>query len=108
MVQKRNILTAYLLSFFTFGIYQVYWIVQQKKDINSQGGEIPTAWLIIVPLANVYWGYKFCEGYSQVIRKDNNTVMWFLVYLVIGLVIPGIVQDSLNKLDSADQPKSIS
>ncbi len=104
MIKKRNIVTAYILTFVTFGIYGIYWMVQQKKEINSLGAEIPTAWLLILPIANLYWAYKFCEGYSQVVKKDDNTIMWFLIYLIAGFVIPGIFQDSLNKLPEAEDP----
>jgi len=98
MVKKRNIILLYVLWIFTFGIYAIYWLVPTKKEMNEQGAKIPTAWLIIIPIVNIYWGYKYCEGFAVNIKKDNNTILWFVLYLVIGIIIPGIVQSELNKL----------
>lgn len=98
MIKKRNILAVYLLSFITFGIYLIYWQVQTKKEMNSLGAEIPTAWLLIVPVANIYWMYKYCEAFSNFVKRDNNAVMWFLLYFFVGIIMPAVVQSGLNNL----------
>ncbi len=98
MVKNRNIVMVYLLSMITFGIYGIYWTVATKNEINGQGAEIPTAWLIIIPIANIYWMYKYCEGFSEKIKKDNNTLLWFVLYILVGIIMPAIVQSELNKL----------
>lgn len=97
-IKKRNIFVVYLLMIITFGIYGIYWFVSTKEEMNSLGAKIPTAWLIIVPIANLYWIYKYCEGFAEKVKKDNNTVLWFIVYILVGIVMPGIVQFELNKL----------
>jgi len=89
---------VYLFSIITLGIYAIYWSVQTKEDINSKGAGIPTAWLIIVPIANIYWLYKYCEGFATKIKKDNNTLLWFIVGFLVGIILPAIVQSELNKL----------
>ena len=68
------------------------------ENINSLGAKIPTAWLLIIPIANIYWVYKYCEGFAQHVKKDNNGLVWFIVYLLVGFVMPAIVQSELNKL----------
>ena len=88
----------YLLIIFTFGLYQLYWYVKTKQEINGLGAQIPTAWLLIVPIANIYWNYKYCEGFSEFVKKDNNTILWFLVMFFVPIIIPAIVQSELNKL----------
>ena len=98
MVKNRNIVMVYLLSMITFGIYGIYWTVATKNEINGQGAEIPTAWLIIIPIANIYWMYKYCEGFSEKVKKDNNTLLWFVLYILVGIIMPAIVQSELNKL----------
>lgn len=98
MIKNRNIVLVYVWSFLTFGIYLLYWHVQTKEELKSLGADIPTAWLLIVPIANLYWLYRYCEGYSNFVKKDNNAVLWFLVYAVIGIIMPAIVQSDLNKL----------
>jgi ABC-type transport system involved in cytochrome c biogenesis permease subunit len=98
MVKSRNIVMVYLLSMITFGIYGIYWTVATKNEINGQGAEIPTAWLIIIPIANIYWMYKYCEGFSEKVKKDDNTLLWFVLYILVGIIMPAIIQSELNKL----------
>lgn len=98
MVKKRNVFLVYLYSIITLGIYGLYWIVKTKKEMNELGGKIPTAWLLIVPIANIYWIYKYCEAFAQHVKKDNNTVLWFILYMFVGIIMPAIVQIELNKL----------
>ncbi len=98
MVKHRNILLVYLFSIITFGIYAIYWMVSTKNDINSMGAKIPTGWLIIIPIANLYWIYRYCEGFSQYVKKDNNTLLWFIVSILVGIIMPAIVQSELNKI----------
>ncbi len=98
MVKHRNIFLVYLFSIITIGIYGIYWFVSTKNEINNLGAKIPTAWLLIVPIANIYWEYKYCEGFAQKVKKDDNTVLWFILFFLVGIIMPAIVQSELNKL----------
>ena len=98
MVKNRNIVMVYILSMITFGIYGIFWTVATKNEMNGLGAEIPTAWLIIIPIANIYWMYKYCEGFSEKVKKDNNPILWFVLYILVGIIMPAIVQSELNKL----------
>lgn len=97
-VQKRDIVMVYLLGFITLGIYFIYWFVQTKNEMNGMGADIPTAWLMIVPIANLYLMYKYCEAFSIRVKKDNNAIMWFILYVIVGIIMPALVQSELNKL----------
>jgi len=96
-IKRRNVVVVYLLMFITFGIYGIVWIVKTKGEINSLGGQIPTSWLIIVPIANIFFVWKYCEAFSINVKKDNNGVLWFILYILIGIIMPAIVQTELNK-----------
>lgn len=98
VIRERSILLIYLFSFITFGIYALYWMVSTKRDINSLGASIPTSWLLIIPIANLYWIYKYCEGFAQNVKKDDNTLLWFILYMIAGIIMPAIVQSELNKI----------
>lgn len=102
MIKQRNVVLVYIFSFITFGIYALYWMVSTKNEINRLGASIPTAWLLIIPIANLYWIYKYCEGFSQCVKKDNNTLLWFILYLLVGIIMPAIVQLELNRLADTD------
>lgn len=98
MIKKRDVVTVYLLTIITLGIYGIYWSVQTKEELNKLGAEIPTSWLLIVPIANIYWLYKYSEGFSLKVKKDNNGILWFIVFWFIGIIMPAIVQPELNKI----------
>jgi hypothetical protein len=97
-MKKRSPVAVIILSIITVGIYLIYWFVKTKDEINSLGANIPTAWLLIVPLGNIYWLYRYCDGFSSYIKKDNLGVIWFLVAITILPVLPIIVQVELNKI----------
>jgi len=97
-IKRRNIFLIYLFSMITFGIYWIYWTVSTKNEMNKLGAKIPTAWLLIVPIANIYWIYKYTEGFVGQVKKDNNTTLWFILFFFFGIIMPIIVQKELNKL----------
>lgn len=97
-IKKRDPILVVILSIITLGIYIIYWFVKTKEEINSLGADIPTSWLMIVPVANVYLLYKYCEGFSIYVKKDNLGPVWLLVSLAIHVLIIPIIQVELNKL----------
>ena len=97
-IMYRNVITVYVLMVVTFGFYGLIWTVKSKRDMNALGASIPTSWLLLVPFVSLYYYYKYCEGYSTYIKRDNNTILWFLVAMIAGIVLPAIVQADLNKI----------
>jgi uncharacterized membrane protein len=97
-IQERNIFLIYFLSIFTIGYYSLYWVVYTREDMIRLGAEIPKPWLIIIPIANIYFIYKYCDGFSRYVKKDNNGILWFILYLFVGFIMPAIIQSELNKL----------
>jgi hypothetical protein len=98
MIKKRNPVWVVILSIITLGIYLIYWFVKTKEEIKSLGAQIPSAWLIIVPIGNAYLLYRYCEGFSDFVKKDKMGVVWFLLSVTLFPVFPVIVQTELNKL----------
>ena len=99
-IKKRNPIGVLVLTVATLGIYGVYWVVKTKVDINSLGARIPTAWLFIIPIVNIYFVYKYAEGFSRHVRKDNRPVIWFLLYMLLLPVAMVLFQMGLNKAAS--------
>ncbi len=54
-MQQRSPFLVFLLSLITFGIYGIVWYVKTKNEMNARGAQIPTAWLLIIPIVNIYW-----------------------------------------------------
>jgi hypothetical protein len=97
-IKNRNIFLVYLFTIITFGIYGIYWMVSTKNDINSLGAKIPTAWLMIIPIINIFWMFKYLQGYTKVMKKDEGfLIVLVVVWLVLGFLLPGIIQYGLNK-----------
>lgn len=98
MIKRRNSVFVIIISIITTGIYLIYWIVKTKNEMKSLGAEIPTAWLIIVPIGNLYFMYKYLESFSNFVKKDNNGVLWVLLTLAVPPLVIVVVQVELNKL----------
>lgn len=96
-MKQRNPLAVLLLSFFTLGIYSIYWLVKTKAEMNRQGAQIPTAWLLIVPLINIWWYWKYSEGVGQVTAGRLHGVLAFLLLILLGAIGAAIIQDYFNK-----------
>ena len=97
-IKRRNPAFVIIFSILTWGIYSFYWTAETKNEINSLGADIPTAWLLVIPIANLYFWYKYAEGFSMFVKKDNNTIVWFLLYLFLSPIAVIIFQIELNKL----------
>ena len=96
-MKKRNPIAVLLLTFVTFGIYSLYWMVQTKVEMNVKGAQIPTAWLIIIPLVNLWWMWKYSEGVELVTGGKTSGVLAFILLFLLGMIGAAIVQDSFNK-----------
>lgn len=98
---KRNPIAIILLTFVTFGLYGIYWEVVTKGELVKRGAEIPTSWLLIVPVANLWWAYKYCLGVEKVTNGKMSAVLALVLMLVLGIVGMAIIQDAFNNVDDA-------
>ena len=97
-MQHRNPIMVILLSIITLGIYFIVWLVTTKDRMNTKGAQIPTAWLLIIPLVNIYWLWKFSEGIELVTKKGMQTVIAFLLLWLLDIIGAAIIQNELNKV----------
>jgi bacteriorhodopsin len=89
---------VYVFGILTFGIYFFYFWISTKNDMNKLGAKIPTGFLLIIPIANLYWIYKYTEALGKHVKKDNNGIMYFIVFLLLPIIIPAIAQNGINNL----------
>lgn len=108
-IKERNIALAVVLTIVTCGIYGIYWLVMLAKESVSVKDASDSAVLEIVLMILFYpAGFylaekKFAEGCAEkgIAHNDNS-----ILYLVLGLCVPGIgiyinscvMQNDLNKL----------
>ena len=105
-MKKRSPLAVLLLTIITFGIYGIYWEVVTKGELVRKGADIPTALLLIVPIANIWWAYKYCMGVEKVTNGKMSGVLALVLMLVLGVVGMAILQDAYNNVpaDVAQAP----
>jgi hypothetical protein len=94
---KRSVAAVIILTIITFGIYAIVWFVKTKNEMVKQGADIPTAWLLIVPIASIYWMWKWAGGVEHVTQGKSTQVISFILVFVLGLIGMAIVQDGFNK-----------
>lgn len=81
---QRSLLKTTLLTFCTFGLYDLYYLIITRKELNHAGGDVPSAWLLLVPFLNLYFVYRYAQSYAAIIKKDHSlgkTGLYFLVLL---------------------------
>lgn len=96
-MKKRSVAGVIILSLVTFGIYTLIWHVKTKNEMNDAGADIPTAWLLIVPIANLYWVWKWCGGIEHVTQGKMTAPVAFLLHVLIPIIGMAILQDTMNK-----------
>ncbi len=96
-MKHRSIAAPLLLPLITFGIYALVWSVRTKPEMNKSGTTIPTAWLLIVPIANIVWLWKYSVGVEMFTRKGIGRYAAFWLMLLLGAIGSAIVQNKFNK-----------
>lgn len=99
-MKNRNLIVMLLLTIVTFGIYGIYWEVSTKGEMNRLGAKIPTAWLLIIPIVNIWWLYKYSEGVDHVTGGKMSAVLSFILLFLLGVIGAMIVQAELNHVQS--------
>lgn len=97
-MKHRNPIMIIFWSLITLGIYTLVWEVRTESEMNARGAQIPTAWLIIIPLVNYFWLWKFSEGVELVTGNKIGTGVAFCLLFFLGVIGIAIVQDKLNQV----------
>jgi hypothetical protein len=95
---KRSVAAVIILAFLTCGIYGLYWFVATKDEMVGRGADIPTGWLLIIPIANIYWWWKWSQGVEHVTRGKSSAPVTFLLVFLLGMIGMAIVQSTFNNL----------
>lgn len=97
-MKQRSVVAVILLSMVTFGLYHLYWFIKTKDEMVSLGAEIPTGWLLIIPIVNIYWIWKWSEGVEHVTGGKTSAAVSMLLMLLLGVIGTAILQATLNKV----------
>ena len=102
MIKKRNVVTAFLLSIITCGIYGIYWAICLARESVSvkdpkDDGILEIVLMIFLPFVGFFLAEKkLSEGCAEKgIQHSDNSI----IYLILGLVGLGIVNFFMMQID---------
>ena len=102
-MKHRSPAAPLLLPLITFGIYSIVWYVKTKNEMNQLGATIPTAWLIIVPIASIWWLWKYSVGVEQVTNSGMSRHAAFWLIFLLGPIGEVFVQSAFNHAIASDR-----
>ena len=103
-MNRRSVASVIILTIITFGIYALVWFVKTKDEMVKQGASIPTAWLMLVPIASIYWMWKWAGGVEHVTKGKSGQAINFILVFLLGMIGMAIIQSTFNKeLDNGAQ-----
>ena len=97
-MENRSIGKIIVLTIITCGIYSFYLFVKTKGEMNRQGANIPTTWLIIVPFVNYWWYWKYSQGVERVTNQEVSTAMSFIMLIMLSGIGQIVLQTYFNKV----------
>jgi hypothetical protein len=97
-MKNRSPLAVFFLPFITFGIYGLVWYVKTKGEMKAKGAEIPSAWLLIIPIANLIWLWKYAKGVEKVTGGVRSVGGTFCLLIFLGSIGMDIIQSAFNKV----------
>ena len=72
--------------------------MKTKDEMNAKGANIPTAWLLIVPIANLIWLWNYGKGVEQVTAGQTNAATVFILVILLGSIGMAVAQSNFNKI----------
>jgi len=102
---NRSPIAVFILSIITLGIYGIWWYVKTKGEMNAKGAQIPTAWLMIVPIVNWFWLWKWSQGVEKVTAGSTGAGLAFILLFLLGPIGAAVIQSKFNQLSGGSAPQ---
>jgi hypothetical protein len=78
--------------------YTIYWLVVTARALRRETGlSIPNALLLIVPLGNYWWMWRYSQAAEAYVKNKQQAALTFVLIAALGSVGNGIIQDLYNK-----------
>ena len=96
-MKRRSPAAPLLLPVVTLGIYSLVWFVKTKNEMNkTTTSRIPTAWLLIVPIGNIFWLVAYARGAKE-FNGTASTAGTFWLLALLGQIGEAILQARFNR-----------
>ncbi|MFI5085827.1 MAG: DUF4234 domain-containing protein [Actinomycetales bacterium] len=103
-MKHRSPAAPLLLPIVTFGIYGLVWWVGTKNEMNRAGAAIPSAWLLIIPIASIVWTWKYALGVERVTGAGLGRHAAFWLLFLLGGMGAAVVQHQFNLTSARLEP----
>ena len=97
-MKRRSPAAPLLLPIITLGIYSLVWNVKTKNELNKTGvaNRIPSAWLLIVPIGNIFWLVSFSRS-ARLYNGSGSTAGTFWLLAIFGPIGEAVLQARFNR-----------
>ena len=95
---NRSPIVVLLLSLVTCFLYLIYWYIKTADELKTRGGEIPHWILLFIPVANLYWIWKWSAAIEKATKGTTSGAVAFLLMFFLGPIGAAILQDKFNKV----------
>jgi Domain of unknown function (DUF4234) len=96
-MKHRSPAAPLLLPIVTLGIYTLVWHVKTKNEMNKTiASRIPSAWLLIVPIGNIFWLVAYARGAKE-FNGTGSTAGTFWLLALLGVIGEAILQARFNR-----------
>ena len=96
-MEHRSVGKLIAFSLLTLGIYTLFWFSWTAKELRAAGQEVPTSWLQIIPIANLYYYWKHFAAAENATNGAVNGVLYFVLALFVSpFVSAALEQNEFN------------
>ena len=99
-------LIVFFVSLLFSVIYIIYWFASTRGELMGLGASIPTTWLFVVPIASMYYMYKYFDESSSIVGGNMNGTTG-LILTVVGLTPVAILIQQSNYNKFSGQPQNL-
>lgn len=96
---RKSLGKQVLFSIITLLLYWIYWVYTTAKQIDQGTNVDVTAWLVFIPIVNLYAIWKICKGAEAV--TDQSAPVLFIVWIVFAPISWYWIQSGINRTATA-------
>jgi hypothetical protein len=88
-MKNRNVIAVVCFSIITLGIYDLFWLVSTKKELNARTKQhIPSIWLLFIPVLAliILIGIDAAVAVAQSNSGSGSSAASIIVGILVGLV----------------------
>ena len=101
-MKRRSPAAVFFLPFLTLGIYWIVWLAKTRGELRFRDADVPTTWLYIGPIVNIWWLWKFSAGIAHI--TGRSTAAPFVLLFLLGNIGATFVQAGLNAVEEPYYP----